>query len=130
MDYEEVFALIAERDAARAELATERAELTEALRQERARFPSDRAYPLVEVFSQEGDPVFVSGIDGATNGDMIEQIEKDLNECRDFMDKGDGRYLYRVVYESAQTDGYGRIEIPGYWDLSFIAFAAMKEGAK
>lgn len=117
--FESVMRRTAECIALRAELA-----------KERAQFPSDRAYPIVEVFSQEGDPVFVSGINGATNGDMVAQIEADLNERRDFMDKGDGRYLYRVVYESAQTDEEGRIELPGYWDLSLVAFAPLTEETK
>ena len=85
-------------------------------------FPSDREETFVEVFSQEGDPAFVCGLYGRTNGDMIEQIEKDLNDNRDFMEKGDGRYLYRVAYESAQIGNEGRIELPAYWDLSLVAF--------
>ena len=89
-------------------------------------FPSDREETFVEVFSQEGDPAFVCGLYGRTNGDMIEQIEKDLNDNRDFMEKGDGRYLYRVAYESAQIGNEGRIELPAYWDLSLVAFLPNK----
>jgi hypothetical protein len=85
-------------------------------------FPSDREETFVEVFSQEGDPAFVCGLYGRTNGDMIEQIEKDLNANRDFMANGDGRYLYRVTYESAQIGNEGRVELPAYWDLSLVAF--------
>lgn len=85
-------------------------------------FPSDREETFVEVFSQEGDPAFVCGLYGRTNGDMIEQIEKDLNDNRDFMKNGDGRYLYRVAYEPAQIDNEGRVELPAYWDLSLVAF--------
>ena len=85
-------------------------------------FPSDREETFIEVFSQEGDPAFVCGLYGRTNGDMIEQIEKDLSDNRGFMEKGDGRYLYRVAYEPAQVGECGRIELPGYWDLSLVAF--------
>jgi len=86
-------------------------------------FPSDREETLVEVFSQEGDPAFVCGLCGRPNGDMIKQIEKDLNANRSFMDKGDGRYLYRVTYEEAQVGNEGRIELPAYWGLSLVAFS-------
>ncbi len=89
-------------------------------------FPSDSKDTFVEVFAQIGDPVFICGLSGRVNGDMIEEIEKDLNENRETMDNGDGRYLYSVTWEPAQIGDEGRIELAGYWDLSFVDFLPLK----
>ena len=86
-------------------------------------FPSDNKETIVEVFSQAGDPAFVCGLCGCTNGDMIERIEKDIEDNRDEVLKhGDGRYLFRAHWEPAQVGDEGRIELADYWDLSLVAF--------
>ena len=53
---------------------------------------------------------------------MIEKIERELNDNREFMENGEGRYLYEANYVSAQVGDYGRIELPEYWHLSLVAF--------
>jgi hypothetical protein len=83
-------------------------------------FPSDQERTLVEIFYQKGYDPFVCGLNGCTNGEMIQEIEKELTA--DFFERGDGLYLYTVTWEPDQTGEYGRVELPGYWDLEFIAF--------
>lgn len=88
-------------------------------------FPSDQEKPIVEVFYQKGDDPFVCGLNGSTNGGMgmIDEIEKDMIDNKeDAFPHGDGQYLYIATWEPAQTGEYGRIELPGYWDLDLIAF--------
>jgi hypothetical protein len=86
-------------------------------------FPSDQERTLVEIFYQKGDDPFVSGLHGCTNRDMIQEIEQILNDNQaDVFDMGDGQYLYRASWEPDQTGEFGRVELPGYWDLEFIAF--------
>ena len=93
-------------------------------------FPSDLKYPLIEVFYLYGHEPFVCGVNGAVGNGMIEGIEKDLDENREFLDKGDGTYLYRTTWQEAQTGEYGRVEIPGYWDLELIRFQSVDDLAR
>jgi hypothetical protein len=88
-------------------------------------FPSDQKTPLVEVFYQLGDPPFVCGLHGCVNGDMIEMIERDLQEDAvesEWFLLGDGTYLYEASWVDDQRNEEGRIELPGYWDLRRIAY--------
>lgn len=94
---------------------------------ERPAFPSDRKHPLIEVFFLAGHEPFICGANGRINTQMLEQIEKDLAEEPACMNKGDGTYLFEAAWEPDQTGEFGRVELPGYWDLSFIAFQSVDE---
>lgn len=90
-------------------------------------FPSDLKYPLIEVFYLEGESPFVCGVNGGIGDDMIEEIEKDLAESFEFMDKGAGTYLYRAAWQLPQVGDEGRIELPGYWDLELVRFQSVEQ---
>ena len=85
-------------------------------------FPSARIQPLIEVFFLHGHPPTVCGFYGHFHSDMIDAIEKDLEENPDFMDRGDGTYLYEARWESPQMGDEERVEIPGYWDLELVRY--------
>ena len=91
-------------------------------------FPSDQGEQTIEVFHQQGDPAFICGAHGSITGDMIENIEKDFADNPDEgFDRGDGIYLYVPRWESPQVGDFGRIELPGYWDLELVGFKPMEQ---
>lgn len=86
-------------------------------------FISDMKSPIVEVFYIRDHPPFVCGINGHYCAEMIENIEETLSEdTENTLDKGNGNYLYRATYVAAQHGENGRLELPAYWDLSYLAF--------
>ena len=85
-------------------------------------FPSDSPETLVEVFFQPGDPAFVCALHGKTGGDMIERIEKDLEDEPGVLNRGAGNYLFSTHWIEEQRGFEGRIELPGYWMLDLLDF--------
>ena len=46
----------------------------------------------------------------------------------DWIDKGDGIYTINVgMYNEEQTGEYGRVEVPGYWDMEIVGFRTIEE---
>lgn len=86
-------------------------------------FPSARTPLLVEVFYLEDHEPLICGIHGLYSSQMVESIEKDLaEEPWQFFEKGQGTYVYEAVWIEAQVGELGRVELPGYYDLSLVGF--------
>jgi len=90
-------------------------------------FPSARRNPLIEVFYLHSHPPIICGADGYVDTHTFEEIEKDLAENPEFMDKGDGTYLYEAQWVDAQTNEEGRVELPSYWDLTLVRFQSIDQ---
>ena len=90
-------------------------------------WPSDNAALLIEVCYAQGDYAFVCGVNGSLACDAIESIEKDFadNPDEDF-DHGDGSYLFSAKWEPEQRGEFGRVELRGYWCLTFIDYRPWK----
>lgn len=90
-------------------------------------FPSVRKNPLIEVFYLKDHPPIICGAHGHIGGEMMDDIERDLADNPEFMDKGQGTYLYEATWISAQVGDEGRIELPSYWDLDLVRFQSVDE---
>jgi len=91
-------------------------------------FPSAEGEPTIEVFYQLGDSAFVCGAHGSITGGMIEDIEKVFADNPDEgFDQGDGIYLYVPRWESPQIGDFGRVELPGYWELELVGFKPVQD---
>lgn len=86
-----------------------------------------RATLHILVSFHKGDGPFVFGINGRLTSGGLEDIESQLQEHEDeapegLFSKGDGDYLLKASYNSAQTDECGRVELPEYWELDLVEF--------
>ena len=75
----------------------------------------------IKVFYQEGDDPFIYAVNGSFTIPQLEEIEKELNvsEYRELF-REDGEYLMNVYWNPSQTDEYGRVEVPGYWEFDVV----------
>ncbi len=85
----------------------------------------DLSLTRVEVFYLKDHPPVICGWHGGFHDDMYESIEKDLQET--VFDKGSGTYLFETCWIEAQIGDEGRVELPGYYDLSLIRFQSVDE---
>lgn len=92
-----------------------------------AEFPSSRDPTLIEVFYLKDHPPIVCGIHGHYSTEMVESIEKDLSERPEYMEEGNGTYLYAIRWEPDQVGDEGRVELLGYWDLTLVRFQPIEE---
>ncbi len=89
--------------------------------------PSKRKKIYVQFFYSGTVAPFICGADGFINSIMLDEIESEYLEGYDpdaddgvFNEVGD--YLFEVNKEQAQTGEFGRIELPEYWNMSFVKF--------
>ena len=93
-------------------------------------WPSENKHPTIEIcwIGPSGDS-FISGCIGNCCG--LDDIEKDVLRDPESIDElftdGVGQYLFSVDYLQPQIDGMGRVEIPGEWMLTRIAFKQFEE---
>jgi hypothetical protein len=93
-------------------------------------WPSENKHPAIEIcwIGPSGDS-FISGCIGNCCG--LDDIEKDVlrdpESIEQLFTDGIGQYLFRVDYLQPQIDGMGRVEIPGEWMLTRIAFKQFEE---
>lgn len=62
------------------------------------------ADPVVEVFKEEPEEVFICSIVGAVTIDILKRIEEEINNSVSF-NNCDGIYTFKCNYEPAQYDG-------------------------
>ncbi len=93
--------------------------------------PSSLTRIEVEVLFAEKDfPPFVCGWCGKICGQTYEEIEDQITDedlWTEYFRKGRGSYLYESTWMKPQVDGYGRVELPGYWLLKPIQFKPFPE---
>jgi hypothetical protein len=80
----------------------------------------------IEIAYLENDEPFICGINGKTTIAMLQMIEKSLDESENLFDKGDGTYCFNVIYNNAETDDNGRVQIESYYELSLLKFTPIQ----
>ncbi len=95
-------------------------------------FPSSIRQPLVEVcWMGTGDPPFICGLHGNPCSLVLDVVEKDYIDNPDLWDstfnKGVGNYLFEATWNPPQIGDYGRVELPGYWDMEFLEFQSVDD---
>ena len=92
--------------------------------------PTDRGKLYIQFFYNGKDDPFICGAEG--NICCIDEIEKeyleDFDKDNDGVFKKAGDYLFEVYRENDQIGDEGRIELPGYWDLTLVSFKPLAEG--
>ena len=77
------------------------------------------AHPIIEVYYEDGDDAFISGIWGFVTLNIMQDIDNELNDIEnEFFSEGEN-YL-KCVYEREQRGDLGRVEIPSYWRFEKI----------
>ena len=100
------------------------------VRLDRRVMPSDLKDIQVQFFySSTDEPPFICGAIGHVTSWLLEQLEKQVNEnpLEDTFAHGDGDYLFSANFQSEQRGEFGRIELPGYWELDLIEFRAYSD---
>jgi hypothetical protein len=86
----------------------------------------------IEVFytSDPDMPPLITGISGAIRSGEVDAIEQDLAAEAlegDLFSQGAGSYYIRCQHNRAQTDSYGRVEMPAHWEFDRVGFQAGNE---
>lgn len=90
----------------------------------------DEKSPLLDVLMMEGDDPFVCAARGRIAG-VTEEVENNLKENGHpaFEKMGDGVYTFRANYFEGQYGEYGMCEIPSGYELDFVKFQPLGDGA-
>ena len=82
----------------------------------------------IDVFHMAGEEAFVCGANGYVTTEMLLEIERDfLENPGEGFDHGDGIYTFGHRWITAQTGPEGRVEVPAYWDLTFVTHVPVSE---
>ena len=97
---------------------------------ERWVMPSDMKDIQVQFFYiAGGEPAFICGAIGHITSELLDVLEKEVNEnpLEDTFKKGEGDYLFSAKFQEEQRGDFGRVELPGYWELELIEFRECRD---